>query len=78
MQDITHGTKHRTIGKYSPSVKKAEEHRGAFSSAFSKAFDVSRLQLTLTDESIIYFDEEVTKVRNYWHTYFTDTLKERV
>jgi hypothetical protein len=78
MQDITTGTKHRTITWYLPAVKKAEEHRGAFSNAFSKAFDVSCLQLTLTDGIFVYFDEEVTKVRDYWNTYFTDTLEECV
>jgi len=78
MQDITNGTKHRTIAMYVPVVKKTEEHHGAFSNAFSKAFDVSCLQLTLTDGTFVYFDEEVIKVRDYWNTYFTDTLGERV
>lgn len=78
MQDITNGTKHRTINQYAPVVKKAEEHQGAFSNAFGKAFDVSCLQLTLTDGTFVYFDEEVRKATDYWNTYFTDTLGERV
>ncbi len=79
MQDITNGTKHRTITRYTPAVKKAEEHCGDFSDDFSREdFDVSCLQLPLADGTFAYFDEEVIKVRDYWNTYFTDTLGECV
>jgi hypothetical protein len=79
MQDITNGTKHRSITNYLPSIKKAKEHGGAFQlNAFSNAFDVPCLQLTLTNGIILHFNEEVIKVRDYWNTYFTETLKECV
>ena len=75
MQDISNGTKHHSITKYVPSVRKTEEHHGAFSDAFQKtAFDVSCLKLTLADGSVVYFDEVITKVRDFWRNYFKNTL----
>ena len=74
MQDVANGTKHRAITKYVPIVKKAVLHHGAFSNAFSKGFDVSCLKLTLDGGKVVYFDEEVTKAREFWKNYFASTL----
>ncbi len=77
MQDIANGSKHRGITRYQPVVKKTERHHGAFSSAFSKDFDVSSLKIEL-DGGVAYFDEEVDKVEAYIKHFFSNTLKENV
>jgi hypothetical protein len=65
MQDIANGSKHRGITKYTPTVKNTESHIGAFSNAFSKAFDISCLKLSLEDNQFVYFDEEIEKSVNF-------------
>ncbi|KGY07007.1 hypothetical protein [Vibrio sinaloensis] len=77
MQDVANGSKHRGITMYQPVVKKTERHQGAFSSAFSKDFDVSSLKIEL-DGGVAYFDEEVDKVEAYIKHFFSNTLKENV
>lgn len=74
MQDIANGTKHKSITFYVPEVKSAEKHGGAFPSDFNKSFDIPRLKLTLQNGNIVYFDEEIVKVREFWKNYFTKTL----
>lgn len=78
MQDIANGSKHRGITMYKPVVTKTERHQGAFSSAFSKDFDVSSLKIELDSGDIVYFDEEVDKVEAYIKLFFSSTLKENV
>lgn len=78
MQDITNGTKHRSITKYTPAISGTEKHSGAFSSDFSKGFDISCLRIALADGTLVYFDEEIQKVRDFWKSYFSNTLKENV
>jgi hypothetical protein len=45
---------------------------GAFSKAFSRAFDAGGLFLTLHDGSRVYFDNVADKVLNFWKSYFND------
>ncbi|GAI99480.1 unnamed protein product, partial [marine sediment metagenome] len=78
MQDITNGTKHRSITRYTPTIKDTQRHKGAFSSGFSKAFDVSCLKLIFDDGTAVYFDEEIDKVRTFWEDYFINKLGEIV
>ena len=74
MQDISNGTKHFTITKYSPSVKNTELHKGAFSNAFSRAFDISVLVIELSNGTKLYFEDEIEKVIDYWESYFPTEL----
>lgn len=66
MQDIANGTKHNRITKYTPSVSKAEVHKGDFSSDFSSDFDISRLQVLNVDGTTVDFDPAITSVMNFW------------
>ena len=75
MQDISNGTKHFTITKYPPSVKNTELHKGAFSNAFSRAFDISALEIELTNGTKLYFEDEIEKVINFWENYFLTELR---
>ena len=45
---------------------------GAFSKAFSRAFDIGGLFLTLHDGSKVYFDDVADKVLNFWRRYYND------
>lgn len=78
MQDITNGSKHKGITRYTPNVKNTEKHNGAFSSGFSKGFDVSCLKMELENGEVVYFDEEIAKAKEYIHNYFVITLNEKV
>ncbi|MFP7408836.1 hypothetical protein [Aeromonas veronii] len=67
MRDICNGSKHASLGKTrTPIVRKALVHKGGFSSGFSNGFDISVLQVELTDGSIYEFDKEVRKSIDYW------------
>ena len=67
LRDICNGSKHGTIEKTrNPMIRKASKHSGAFSSAFSRGYDVSVLEVELTDGSVVYFDEVVKNVYEYW------------
>ena len=75
MQDIANGSKHRGITHYTPVVKKTESHQGAFSSGFSKGFDISSLEIELDEGTIVYFDEELSKVEEFFRDFFLQVLK---
>jgi hypothetical protein len=47
----------RVFHRYN-SVEKAEHHHGAFSSGFSKDFDVSCLEIHLTDAEVFDLENE--------------------
>lgn len=78
MQDIANGSKHRGITMYTPTVKTTESHNGAFSSGFSKGFDVPCLKMELEDKVVVYFDEEIEKSINFIQSLFKNELNENV
>ena len=78
IQDIANGSKHMGITRYEPAVKGTESHKGAFSSGFSKGFDVSCLKMELEGNVVVYFDEEIIKAKEYIQNYFTIELAENV
>ena len=78
MQDIANGSKHMGIIRYKPAVKSTKSHKGVFSNAFSKAFDVSCLKMELEDGKEVYFDEEINKAKEFIQNYFVRVLNENV
>ena len=74
MQDITNGSKHNQITFYTPQVDKTEVHHGAFSSGFSRDFDVSTLDVHMKDGTKIYFEDIIEPVINFWHNHLTQDL----
>ena len=78
MQDIANGSKHRGITMYTPAVKETQSHRGAFSSGFSRGFDVSCLRIELENKVFVYFDDELDKVDAFLKDLFHNTLKVNV
>lgn len=67
MRDVCNGAKHGTLTKTrNPVVRRTGLHEGAFSSQFSKQFDVSVLEVEMTDGNSVCFDEEVKKSLLFW------------
>ena len=67
LQVICNASKHgdgrlRKTGR----VKEARRHRGAFSRDFSRDFDVSRLEIELTDGTTVDFEDAMDSGVAYW------------
>lgn len=74
IQDVANGSKHRGITKYEPKVKSTEKHNGAFSSGFSKGFDISCLRMEIEGNQFVYFDEEIVKSLSFLKGYLNNLL----
>ena len=72
IRDITNGSKHKKITRYIPKLKKAKKHNGAFSSAFSRAFDITVLLVELSDGRELYFEDVAERVFDFWNKFFQD------
>lgn len=70
IRDICDGTKHLHLDRPHLHVNNSEVRQGAFSKAFSRAFDVGGLVVTLHDGSKLYFDNVADKVVTFWMKYF--------
>lgn len=67
MRDICNGSKHASLEKTrTPVIRKAQNHKGAFSSGFSCGFDISVLEVELMDGSIVDFENSVKLSLDYW------------
>jgi len=71
MQDLANSSKHKEITKYIPLLKEAKKHRGAFSRAFSRAFNISSLRLVLQNNTELWFEDELEKATTYWAAFFS-------
>lgn len=71
IRDVCDGTKHLHLSK-PPHVQVSDSgmRQGAFSKAFSRAFDIGGLYLSLHDGSKLYFDNVADKVLSFWKDYF--------
>lgn len=72
IRDICDGTKHLHLDRPHLQVSDSGMRHGAFSKAFSRAFDIGGLFLTLHDGSKLYFDNVADKVVAFWRNYFED------
>ena len=74
LQDICIESKHGEIKTYvaHSKVKEARHHRGAFSNAFSGAFDISRLEIELLDGQTVCFIDVVDRAVGFWLDFFED------
>ena len=73
MRCIGEGSKHFG-GTAGTGVIETREHGGAFSSGFSKAFDISRLEVQKSDRTTAYFDLELDAVIQFWEDFFSRYL----
>ena len=74
LQDVCIESKHGEIRRYVAhiKVKEARHHRGAFSNAFSRAFDISRLEIELLDGQTVFFIDVVDRAVGFWLDFFED------
>ena len=74
LQDICIESKHGEIKTYVAhiKVKEARHHRGAFSNAFSRAFDISHLEIELLDGQTVFFIDVVDRAVGFWVDFFED------
>ncbi len=70
IRDITNGSKHKDITHYTPKLKAAKKHNGAFSSAFSRGFDITVLLIELQDGTELYFEDIADRIYKFWDDYF--------
>ena len=70
-QDICNESKHGEITRYVANVKEARHHRGAFSSAFSHDFDISRLEIELDGGQALLFLDVVDRAVRFWSDFLS-------
>ena len=71
LQDICNESKHAEITKYEARIKKAHLHRGGFKSkAFSRGFDISRLEVMRSEGQPILFNDVVVRAVKFWSKFF--------
>ncbi|WP_420318161.1 hypothetical protein [Ekhidna sp.] len=69
IQDLANGTKHKVL-KYESTIKTTEHSRGAFSSGFSRGFNISTLNILMNSGEKIYFEDVAKNIYNFWKDYF--------
>ena len=72
LQDICTESKHGKISRYTPRITEASFHGGAFSRAFSRGFDIARLEIELPGGQTIFFNDVVDRAVDFWSKFFDD------
>ena len=73
MHDIANGSKHNSLKWHKPIIKETRLYKGSFSNDFSRDFDISSLDIELTDGTKIYFEDEIKNVVDFWTKYLNKT-----
>lgn len=76
MQDITNGSKHLILTKYTPKVRKTNLHEGIFDSNIfdDNIFDTSMLEIEMQDGTKLKFEDEIEKDVAFWKIYLNTEL----
>ena len=72
LQDICIESKHGRISSYAPRIVEARFQGGAFSRAFSRDFDVCRLEIELPGGQAVWFIDVIERAAAYWSQFFED------
>ena len=75
LYDLANSMKHQSLDSPKAKIQKTNVHRGAFSSGFSKGFDVSGLQVMFGDNKQIDVDDLVKIAIDYWTKKLTPETK---
>ena len=67
LHDLVNSFKHKELDRPKVRIKETKKHGGAFSSDFSKDFDVSRLEVHFENQSKIDIDDLVKTAIDYWN-----------
>ena len=68
LRDISNGSKH-VRATQNPRISDTRLHRGAFSNAFSRGFDISALLISIDDGTERYFEDILTEAIEWWQGY---------
>ena len=71
LEVICNASKHGESLRNKGRVREARHHRGAFSRGFSRDFDVSRLEVELTDGTRVDFEDVIDRAVAYWFQFFS-------
>jgi hypothetical protein len=71
LRDLSNAYKHGEITKYKPVLKSSRFKRGAFGSGFSRDFDISRLELVVEAQGVVWFEDVVDASMAFWESYFS-------
>lgn len=76
IHDVANSSKHSKVDNPKGGIQRARLHIGDFhpSDWAKEDFNVSRLEIILKDGTKLYFDNEITKVVDFWKTYFANEL----
>lgn len=78
LQDITNGSKHCKITYYVPAVKNTELYQGAFSSGFSRGFDISGHEVTTENGNKLFLEDLIKDAIVYWKSFFAKNFQIQV
>lgn len=67
LHDLVNSFKHKKLERPKMKIKETKKHGGAFSSGFSKAYNVSRLEVHFEDQPKIDVDDLVQIAITYWN-----------
>ncbi len=67
LHDLVNSFKHKKLSNPKVRITETKKHGGAFSSDFSKDFDVSRLEVHLEDGNKIDVDDLIKIAIDYWN-----------
>ena len=72
LQELANVFKHRELRQSKPVTLTAAVKTGAFSRAFSRAFNIARLELVLEDGSKLWFEDVIQEALDFWDHFFRD------
>jgi hypothetical protein len=66
LHDLANTTKHKELTSPKTKIRETRIHGGGFSTGFSKAFNVSRLEVHYNDDARIDVDDLIKLSIEYW------------
>lgn len=66
LHDLANTTKHKELTSPKAKIRETKVHKGGFSSGFSKAFNVSRLEVHYNEDARIDVDDLIKLSIEYW------------
>jgi hypothetical protein len=67
LHDLANTIKHKELTNPKVKIRETKVHRGGFSSGFSKAFNVSRLEVHYNEDARIDVDDLIKLAIEYWN-----------
>ena len=72
LQELANVFKHRKLRPSTPVTLSAAVRTGSFSREFSRAFDVTRLELVLEEGNQLWFEDVIQEALDFWILFFRE------